>query len=656
MNENVAPLWQRHASRNFAPSAVPERNEIAELLLAGRRQGSLITLCACMGLAFGVFHYATSPKQYYSSSTVLIEERHSDLDQEISSLRPLSRNETGFENQMQILRSAHLATEVVRMLGLQDIPDFHSPPRSTLGLAKSHVMGQVRSLLPKPEQTGDGAPASPEDVAESQIRKAASRLARQTLFFRSGKSYSVEIGYLSHDPALAVAIANAYAEAYLADGMEANLQANQRTADWMRERIEGLKKAALDAAVDASAFRAENGAMDQQGLREREQRVDALNDLYETIEAQYQETLIAGSYPVANGRVLSHAMVAERPSDPKAWRLLLAGLVAGLMGGLGLATLRELRETGFRTPGDLRAKGLTLLGYLPLIAPRDLRAVRHFSAPGETMAATHHSFTSSRSISGIPGGLRAATAAAPLHLQEPFVMDCAAPELVLSVQAQPSPYQLGVRNILASIGLEIDEGKGRIVAVGGLVEGEGATTLAANLANLAARSGRRTLLVDGDLDRADLTFRLDLQGATVSEGPLARTRRFSSPLRRLAMSGLDVLPAAAPDGLAFDASRVAAFGKVLESVRDTYDLIVVDLPPLCQKPDTKSWLRMIDGIVLVVGWGTTRRSLIESYLDREPEMRKRVLGVVLNRTIPGKLGRYGVPSAPGPEEAEAATF
>ncbi len=644
MSQNIAPIWQGQiAPRNDQPRQA-DRSDLFELLLAWRRQKWLVVFFACAGLAVGAVHYVTSPKEYYSSTTILIEERQNDLDQEISSLRPLSRNETSFENQMQILQSTQLATEVVRRLGLQDNPDFLSPPRSALGVLKSSVLQWVRSVAPQPERTGSITTSTPDEIARDKVQRAASRLAQETLFFRAGKSFSVEIGYLSSDPELAAAIADAYAEAYLADGMLANTETNDRTAAWMQERIEGLRQAALDAATEAEKFRAQNGAMDQQGLREREQRVEALNALYLTIEAQYQETLIAGSYPVANGRVLADALVADRPVEPKAWRILLAGLIVGTMAGLGLAILRERRETGYRTAHDVTVAGLDFLGYLPFIDATERQVARNSGKSGGDKPNPAPSyFASSRSpYAGVPGRAGGLTAAAPLLLEEPLTIEFAAPELMISIEGKATGYQLAVRNILASIELGLDEGRGHVIAIGGLVEGEGATTLAANLANLAAITGRRVLLVDGDLGRSDLTGRMELDGAEDRGGPYDRSTSKLRSVRTLSASGLDFLPAFDSEKSRTEASRVVTLRQALASARESYDLVFVDLPPLCHRPEAKAWLRLLDGIVLVVDWGKTSHTMCQEYLAREPDLRKQILGVVLNRTKTHRLWRYGV--------------
>ena len=80
----------------------------------------------------------------------------------------------------------------------------------------------------------------------------------------------------------------------------------------------------------------------------------------------------------------------------------------------------------------------------------------------------------------------------------------------------------------------------------------------------------------------------------------------------------------------------------IDAARKSYDLIIVDLPPLGH-PEAKSLFRSLDGVLIVVDWGDTSRRSLETLLNRDPDLRNRALGAVLNRTDVRRLGRYGVP-------------
>ncbi|MBT8425349.1 MAG: hypothetical protein KJO67_10260, partial [Silicimonas sp.] len=571
--------------------------------------------------------------QFDARATLLIDERQADLDQEISSLQPLVRNDTGFQNQLQILRSGHVAADVVRRLGLHDNDDFVSPPRSALGQVKSDLTGRLKSLLPRPAIAPAAQATASDGDDEARIMRTAVLLAERTNFNRIGKSYSVEIGYRSHDPALATGIANAYAEAYLADGLRTNLAASDRTAAWMEARIDEIRQAAFDASREAERFRARFGATDQQGLREREQRVDALNDLFQALEERYQEQLLAGSFPVANGRVLTAALIPEDPSRPNALLLLVAGLAFGALVGLGIAVLRELREVGLRTAGDVGTLGVAFMGYLPAIGRRDrLPASRRGDTAPLVLDSADQVVAPPRRSPPVVSRLTLGLPAGGAEFSDSTI-----------VAGGDTAYGKAVRSILWSLSLEPAGDGARVLGVGGLTRGEGATTLAANLAQQAVENGGRTLLIEADLGRPGASTVLRRNHRGKDDG----AREVPSPgiTQRLA-SGLSVLPAQGAD--ASVSIRVREIRSAVQNASPDYDLIVVDMPPLTH-PDAVSLVSSLDGILLVAGWGRTPRRSIEAFLARNAAFRKRLIGAVLNRTRMRKLSLYGAP----PEEIAA---
>jgi uncharacterized protein involved in exopolysaccharide biosynthesis len=91
---------------------------LAELILAARRQAWVMVAGVVFGIAAALFHYATSPKTFEASATLLIEEQRTELEQELSAALPTARNDTSMMNEMQILASLQVASDVVAALDL----------------------------------------------------------------------------------------------------------------------------------------------------------------------------------------------------------------------------------------------------------------------------------------------------------------------------------------------------------------------------------------------------------------------------------------------------------------------------------------------------------------------------------------------------------
>ncbi|TGP22932.1 chain-length determining protein, partial [Mesorhizobium sp. M1D.F.Ca.ET.234.01.1.1] len=88
---------------------------------------------------------------------------------------------------------------------------------------------------------------------------AVLKLQSEVLAQRNGRSYVISIGYQAPDPALATAITKAYADAYLADQLNASFDATERAALWLQGRLTELRESSQQAAMAVEKFRAEHG-------------------------------------------------------------------------------------------------------------------------------------------------------------------------------------------------------------------------------------------------------------------------------------------------------------------------------------------------------------------------------------------------------------
>ena len=84
---------------------------------------------------------------------------------------------------------------------------------------------------------------------------------------------------------------------------------------------------------------------------------------------------------------------------------------------------------------------------------------------------------------------------------------------------------------------------------------------------------------------------------------------------------------------------------LIESLRHRYDFVVLDLPPLGTIADTKIMLSRIDHIILQCAWGKTPRTLVRDYLRMEPEVARKVLGIVLNKVEMRRLRKFARPGS-----------
>lgn len=172
---------------------------------------------------------------------------------------------------------------------------------------------------------------------------------------------------------------------------------------------------------------------------------------------------------------------------------------------------------------------------------------------------------------------------------------------------------------------------------------EGKTTLAAQLAERCVNAGMMTLLIDADLRNPTLSRMLD---ATEQLG-LINVLRGESIAEDAIMvigdaGGFHLLPAGTPR---VDPSRLLQsdrLGKLLAQARESFDMIIVDAPPVLPVPDALTIGRWTDGAVLAVRHDTSRFPLVERAHRRLTHVGVPIIGAVVNgvRSMEAGYGGY----------------
>lgn len=193
---------------------------------------------------------------------------------------------------------------------------------------------------------------------------------------------------------------------------------------------------------------------------------------------------------------------------------------------------------------------------------------------------------------------------------------------------------------------------------------EGRSTVAWHLAAAAARSGLRVAVVEADLRRPVLARRHGLHAAP---GLLQVLRGQASPLdvlqvAPLSLEGLDerrgslhVITAGGSPPDPWSLLQSSAIGPVLDVIRGSHDLIVIDTPPLGHYADAVAVVRGIDGVVAVARLGETRLADAARFTGQLQALRVPVFGVVANGgSISGGYSLQPITLASADEESEGA--
>lgn len=401
------------------------------------------------------------------------------------------------------------------------------------------------------------------------------------------------------------------------------LQNKVAEADAAAIKQAGTLIARLREEYDAAAQREKRLAADYEsqshivaGQGQKVSRLDSLKRQVDAdqraFDAAVQRLNQARSTSAAAGTAVEASMIDRAvpgglPYKPNLPRNLAFGLVSGLMLSAAAFVLLQRTDRTFQTPGEA-AKLLNLpeLGAIPAI---------RMERP--TGAATS-------------GGLADRV------------------ELVTHVQRSSlvaDSFRAAIASILFGQGERLKEQKSLVMVLTSSAPGEGKSTVASNLSVAMAETRRRVLLIDADLRKPRLH---EIFGIAPDRGlsdllesesdvPIAP----GDAIRTSGIKGLDILPAGRELPEIANLLYSVRFPELLALLRQTYDVIFIDTPPMLQMPDARVLSRLADGVVFVVRAGQTTREAALAASKRFAEDGTRVLGIVLNHWDAKTKAGYG---------------
>ena len=238
----------------------------------------LITALALFVLIVG-YSLQLTPK-YTAAADVLIDTRRATAINIDAVMSGLSSDSNSVDTQVQILTSRSLAERVVRKLRLQNDPEFNP----NLNVRPS-LVGRI---IP-----GAGAPAAQRPNPNSQrvIDATVAQVLGGLRVERAGLTYIMKVSYTSRDPVKAAKIANAFADEYIVDQLEAKYTATETVNDWLGERLISLRSEVEAADARVEQYKVANGLMSAQGATMAEQEVSVLNSQIAAANAERAEKI-----------------------------------------------------------------------------------------------------------------------------------------------------------------------------------------------------------------------------------------------------------------------------------------------------------------------------------------------------------------------------
>ncbi|MCM2255081.1 MAG: polysaccharide biosynthesis tyrosine autokinase [Vicinamibacteria bacterium] len=348
----------------------------------------------------------------------------------------------------------------------------------------------------------------------------------------------------------------------------------------------------LQGAMDAQRTQAAAQSRRTTEFDTLRKEASSAENLYEVLLQKLQETDIASSLRNSTVALVERARPAQEPIRPNKRRIAGIGLLAGLLLGVAAILLRDFFDNTIKSPEEVE---------------RFLRA--------ELLAAV------------------------PRYDQE-------------SVHLVTEAYQALRTSLLFARSSE----RGQVVLVTGTAPQEGKTTTLINVGKLLASSGEKTLAIDCDLRRAQLHTRLGLPRDPGLSDHFVRHEPLDNLIRATRVPNLFVLTSGQlpPNPPALLARRSMA--ELLDGLRDRFDWILLDSPPLASVTDALLLARHADMVVFVVHHNQVDKHVIRRALGSLRRAADNLLGVVLNGVSTRTRGDYYYyyyQNAPGEDEKRA---
>lgn len=683
----------------IAPSASEAEIDLASLLNTLWRGKWFIGLCAAVAIVLGGYYaFAVAVPTYTSTAVVKLETQQANIVDLESVMGGFGGNFMEVNSEVEVLRSRSLMGKVVDRLDLTLDPEFNAALRAPS--SASMVSRVIRSVLGS-SATPTASQRSPEEQARRTRDRTINTLLRRVSVGNVSRSLVFNITVTTEDPFKSALIADTVAELYILEQLEVKFEATEQATEWLTGRVTELqsqlelseaKVADFSASIDlisvealqaqeiqlkdmrdraadaqvavlaaqerltalqsatereaqaqqaqdvqltrllaraqsdasiAQAFdtrfaqvlaRAEldvtrlrqqvtaleaslveqEALIDRQGtdlitLQQLSREAEAVGLLYETFLRRLQETSAQQGIQQADSRILSKAVLPVGPSAPRKSLILAMSMMLGLMLGAGLVLLREMRQNGFRTAKDLEDHtGYTVLGQIPRIPSRHRKGTLDYllKKPSSAAAEAYRNLRTSLMLSNVDNP----------------------PQVIVSTSCMP---------------------------------GEGKTTNSLALAQNLTGLGQKVLLIEGDIRRRTFTnyFKDIPEKALVSvisgEVSLEEALVKDDSLQAQVLAGEKTSANAA------DIFASQKFRNLIEELRDQFDTIIIDTPPVLVVPDARLIAEVSDAVLFTVKWDVTSKVQVAEAMRMFHSSGQRITGFVLSQINARRMRSYG---------------
>ncbi len=210
---------------------------------------------------------------------------------------------------------------------------------------------------------------------------------------------------------------------------------------------------------------------------------------------------------------------------------------------------------------------------------------------------------------------------------------------IVSVHRSKSSQSEAFRGVRTAIYFNNRSGNIKVLQVTSPVPGDGKSTLAANLAVTMAQSGRRVLLMDCDFRRPRVSKLFGMRDEIGITSVIAGKAELIDVVQTSSIENLSILACGKKPANPAELLSSARFDELLQVIREKYDFVVIDTPPLLAVSDPANVAARVDGVLLCLRLRRNLKPLAGRATQMLQSLNANVLGVVVNGV--GGRGGYG---------------
>jgi succinoglycan biosynthesis transport protein ExoP len=330
--------------------------------------------------------------------------------------------------------------------------------------------------------------------------------------------------------------------------------------------------------------------------------------LYEDLYTKLQEANVSAGIKATNITIVDPARSQSVPVRPKPVTNLALGMLLGIFVGLAIAFTADNLDRTVITPAEVEEiTGKPVIGVIPTFGAQ----IRTYGVP--LLADKRKTATKQVPVSS------------PIRmLSDP---DSGAAE--------------ACRALRTSIMLSRAGGVPRVILVTSCIPGEGKTTLTTNLAVAFAQHNKKVIIIEADMRRPRMKHVMDVPSKVGLSSVLAGSLTSDEAiLHGMHLPMLDVLPAGPRPPMPSEILGSTAFDELLEQLRSSYDIVLIDSPPALLVTDAVAISAKTDAVIWVAQAGVVTRPQLDRAAELIDRNRMPVIGFVVNR-MDSRSADYG---------------